>query len=236
LDEINAAADSEIRTYVMKLFKNNFQLAANGSNATNNSFGGAGLISPTQKLLKQGSPDIKPSGNLNNDQLTAIIKKISNVETSKEGLYELYDLKKQHPDLDLNKYFKNSSGKLQAYIQENLKQIEQERNGNYRGNNENLSPEYISSSSSALSGNRKIDELMKTIHDWKSNRNLNQIDAENGQHELGKKSTFSFSPEKKIVPVESENVIRAERYLDLVQDLKKKYTRSRTEVNILIKN
>jgi cytoskeleton-associated protein 5 len=236
LDEINAAADSEIRTYVMKLFKNNFQLAANGGNATNNSFGGAGLISPNQKLLKQGSPDIKPSSNLNSDQLTAIIKKISNVETSKEGLYELYDLKKLHPDMDLNKYFKNSSGKLQSYIQENLKQIEQERNGNiHRGNNENLSPEYISSSSSALGGNRKIDELMKTINDWKSNRNLNQIDTENVQYETAKKSTFSFSPEKKIVAVESENVIRAERYLDLVQDLKKKYTRSRTEVNILIK-
>jgi hypothetical protein len=70
------------------------------------------------------------------DQLSLIIKKIGNNDTSKEGINELYDFKLQNPDIDLNKYFKNSSGKLQAYIQENLKLVEIERNNQNKGNYE----------------------------------------------------------------------------------------------------
>ena len=98
---------------------------------------------------------------------------------------------------------------------------------------------------------------MKTIADWKSKTHLNQLNDEdndennirsptsilnngptrsNGDFKLGNMHGGSngrlFQPSNgaNYLP-ESENSIKAEKYLDIVKDLKKKYTRSRTEVS-----
>jgi cytoskeleton-associated protein 5 len=158
LQKIGVPDDSEIKIYINKLFKNGFQLANNNNNSTstgnlshmssnminnNNSLLGMSQFKKTaihQDNLKT-SPQSPSSSNTMvsreiSDQLSLIIKKIGINDTSKEGINELYDFKLQNPDIDLNKYFKNSSGKLQAYIQENLKLVEIERNTQNKGNHE----------------------------------------------------------------------------------------------------
>jgi cytoskeleton-associated protein 5 len=268
LNEIKASDDSEIKVYIMKLFRNGFHLTnANnsniGGNNTNMSFGfntsttgnaklKSSLISPE----KNGSPILSRDAS---DQLSSIIKKIGQVETSKDGLRELYDFKQSHPDIDLNKYFKNSSGKLQSYIQENLKLIELENQ-----KSTNIFDEYRSNNLST--NNRNLDDIMKTIADYKSRNNLN-MDDDNDENTLKpgssiSASSFVSSTANRLLSqyqtngssrlnafsgyssnitngsngsnhniMESENSIKAERYLDIVKDLKKKYTRSRTEVS-----
>lgn len=90
---------------------------------------------------------------------------------------------------------------------------------------------------------------MKTIADWKSKTNLNNLeDDDNDENNLrtfkneenrmnansGTARLFQkYQPNSGYKPMsnDSENTIKPERYLDLVKDLKKKYTRSRTEVN-----
>lgn len=84
------------------------------------------------------------------EQLTAIFKKI-NTENSKEAIRELFELKQQHPDLDLDKYYKNSSGKLKAYVDENLRALEQERSP----------PSSSSASSSSSSSSTTLTSNMK---------------------------------------------------------------------------
>ena len=153
LQMIGVPEDSEIKIYINKLFRNGFQLTNNNnnsniSNMTNNTSNTSFGLGQFKK--QQMSPDLTKmslqqqqqqqqqqqhqSSSIvareTSDQLSLIIKKIGNSETSKDGINELYDFKLQNPDIDLNKYFKNSSGKLQAYIQENLRLVEIERNSN----------------------------------------------------------------------------------------------------------
>ena len=109
-------------------------------------------------------------------------------------------------------------------------------------------------------GPRNVDDIMKTIADWKSKTHLNQLnDDDNDENNLRSASTLSnggsrYNGDSRLNNMhggsngqlfhrpangpnqapESENSIKAEKYLDIVKDLKKKYTRSRTEVSILI--
>jgi hypothetical protein len=219
------------------------------------------------------------------------------ITCSKEGLKELYDFKQQHPDIDLNKYFKNSSGKLQSYIQENLKLIEQERQGSKHQTNaisnlisdntstisttsnafisRNLAKNAIKPESSTSemnelkpSSSRNVDDIMKTIADWKSKTHLNKLDDDDNDEnnlrtvtssssshnysgndysnkinggisfglgsKLGNGSSHHFANignGSNFNDSESSSV-KAEKYLDIVNNYKKKYTRSRTEVFI----
>jgi cytoskeleton-associated protein 5 len=293
LNKIRVPDDSEIKVYIMKLFKNGFQLSNNNNNTSSNltgnnisfGFGGSAKAGMKQDNL---SPDIikgtSPSVATRElgDQLSAIIKKIGNSETSKEGLAELYEFKQRNPDIELNKYFKNSSGKLQAYIQEHLKLIEQERNGTDKcltsdvSSNgplfaknivNNKSPERTNGSEfrtefkQSTNLNRNVDDIMKTIADWKSKTHLNKLDDEDNDENNIRSTTAGLNGDYKFANsntnrlfelyksngnsksnsngngngnyvLESENSIKAEKYLDIVKDLKKKYTRSRTEVSL----
>ena len=135
LNAINVPDDSEIKIYIMKLFKNGFQLSNNsshGNSQTSNNFGfSSNKVNIQNKTQTYVSPK-KPTSPLGqtqlSNQLSLILKKIVDSETSKQGLNELYDFKIQNPDFDCDKYFKKSSGHLQAFIEENLKRIEMERN------------------------------------------------------------------------------------------------------------
>ena len=138
---------------LFKLFRNGFQLTNNnastnnGNLTQNTSFGLTQTTTRKQpmspELMKLNPQQQTQQHTTTNailprevsDQIGLIMKKIGNSETSKDGIHELYDFKQQNPDIDLNKYFKNSSGKLQSYIQENLRLIEIERNSN--GGNRN---------------------------------------------------------------------------------------------------
>jgi cytoskeleton-associated protein 5 len=293
LQSIGVPDDSEIKIYINKLFKNGFQLSNNSNNNTttnvsqtaNNSFG----LTTTKRSQQPTSPEFKsnPVSRETSDQLSIIIKRIGNNETSKDGINELYDFKLQNPDIDLNKYFVKSSGKLQAYIQENLKLVEAERNAQiankYNGSSSSSSstghfikhnsqfkrsPESSSKTMSNGGGdghsNRNVDDIMKTIADWKSKTHLNELnDYDNDENNIRSSTNSAFnngvsryhgggggtessrlgnmhggsngrlfqssSNNGSSYLPESENSIKAEKYLDIVKDLKKKYTRSRTE-------
>lgn len=259
----------------------------------------SGIKSSSQIILTNSNPAARTQQLTRelNDQLSCIMKKISNSEQSKEGLRELYDFKQQYPDLDLEKYYKNSTGKLKSYIDENLKLIEMEKqnsspnscssqsstssstNKQHLAYQSNLSPELlVGSSAKSMAANRNVDDIMKTIADWKSRTQLNKLDDDDNDENnlrtnnnsnmsatgsgamnggagdmsdtlaansfklnhhgaLGLSSNRLFqnyqaNSNSKLFLNESENSIKAEKYLDIVKDLKKKYTRSRTEVTL----
>ncbi len=125
--------------------------------------------------------------------------------------------------------------------------------------------------STATSSTRNVDDIMKTIADWKSKTHLNKLeDEDNDENNLrtntgGIRSSALNGEYSRLTSgvgtgssnriystngtgsrlatlnalgnssnngsgLDVENPIKAEKYLDIVKDLKKKYTRSRTEV------
>ena len=114
---------------------------------------------------------------------------------------------------------------------------------------------------------RNLDDIMKSIADWKSKTHLNNIGDEDndennirstsnflnggsglslGESKFGGSSNRLYTTGTKLTTLgsnganpsntEPENTIKAEKYLDIVKDLKKKYTRSRTEVSLDLKS
>ncbi|RNA27578.1 cytoskeleton-associated 5 isoform X1 [Brachionus plicatilis] len=260
LAAINVPDDSEIKIYIMKLFKNGFQLSSNSNNGANqvgSNFGfSSNKVNIQNKTQNFSSPKklTSPLGQTQlSNQLGLILKKIVDSETSNQGLNELYDFKIQNPDFDCDKYFKKSSGHLQAFIEENLKRIEAERNKSPSSSStsstssSNLKLKSSPESTDFKTGTRNVDDIMKTIADWKSKTNLNNLDDDdndennlrtygNDDHRSNANSGTArlfqkYQPNSglKSINNESENSIKPERYMDLVKDLKKKYTRSRTE-------
>ena len=156
-------------------------------------------------------------------------------------------------------------------MEENLKRIEEERNSAKSPSSSSTSssssanikqskfspPEYKAACEFRTSqqqqqphggGMRKVDDVMRTIADWKSKTQLNDDNQENNLRSGG--APFSNSNLNRMTSGsngglfqstqntnnlrlfgdEPDNMLKAERYRDIVKDLKKKYTRSRTEV------
>lgn len=282
LESLNVPDDSEIKIYIVKLFKNGFQLTnsnntnGNSNSASTNNFGFSRNASGSN--LKNA--DATSEADKVSQQLRTIVRKIS-TEQTKESLRELYNFKQQHPDVDLDKYFEKSSGKLKTYIQENLKLIELEANSNKSSRpvtspmkSSNLSSKIGSntfltndlSKASHTSGSRNVDDIMKTIADWKSKTHLNILDNEDndennirsGVSSYGSANSYGLnndysrltsgigngsssrlyngsSPGHRTTTLNTlenrseVNTINAEKYQNIAKDLKKKYTRSRTE-------
>ncbi len=53
-------------------------------------------------------------------QMSAILKRIGDKDTSQAGLEELFRFKQQHPDADLNAYFALMSSEFRMYLQRGL--------------------------------------------------------------------------------------------------------------------
>ena len=274
LDSINVPDDSEIKIYIVKLFKSGFKLTNNNSQSDNNANMNSTRVKSTENCFDQDKIS----------QLRSIVRRISS-EQSKESLRELYDFKQSNPDVDLNKYFEKSSGKLKTYIQENLKIIEAEVGTNgTNGTTQFMKTNIITSSVKTNSGNtfltndlskntqvsnsgRNVDDIMKTIADWKSKTHLNILDNDDNDENNIRSSTSSnnninnnyglnndyssrftntngsahrqttlntLNNSNNTSLGESPASIKAEKYQNIVKDLKKKYTRSRTEVNIYL--
>lgn len=323
LAAIQAPDDSEIKVYIMKLFRNGFQLAASAANsslASTSSINSSTLTMSASRASKQQRTST--GGASTSDQIMAVFRKINSADSSvsKEGVRELYDLKQQHPDIDIDKYCRGTSSRLKSYVDEQLRLIEQERSppsssssssGGGGGGGGGASSSSSSSSALGLGGslltttkprieldnnnkpvNRRADDIMKTIADWKSKTQLNKLDDDddndennirtamnsgahhnnnNGHSDLRIANSIltgsslltsgiggaSTSTQRLFQAYQtngggsgsgaigssrlnllnrpntetSENSIKAEKYLDIVKDLKKKYTRSRTEVS-----
>ena len=121
LRALDAPDDAEIKTYISKLIRNGFQLSSSNSTAqnmsglnasvgsvSNASFGFNGNSRSKQQQLQQENLFTTTFENgtgqqqLTN-QLQAIFKKVSSPELTKEGLLELYEFKRAHPDVDVNR-------------------------------------------------------------------------------------------------------------------------------------
>lgn len=328
LAAIQAPDDSEIKVYIMKLFRNGFQLAASAANsslASTSSINSSTLTMSASRASKQQRTSTGGAATTTSDQIMAVFRKINSADSSvsKEGVRELYDLKQQHPDIDIDKYCRGTSSRLKSYVDEQLRLIEQERSppssssssSGGGGGGGGASSSSSSSSALGLGGssstllttttkprieldnnnkpvNRRADDIMKTIADWKSKTQLNKLDDDddndennirtagahhnsnnnnNGHSDLRIANSIltgssfltsgiggtSTSTQRLFQAYQtngggggsgaigssrlnllnrpntetSENSIKAERYLDIVKDLKKKYTRSRTEVS-----
>lgn len=266
LSQIDNVEESEIRSYLMKLFKNGFQSSQAQTPGTLSTGQTSRIQAPTATMTKksqsctfndsQTSPLYKQSHHPQssssllspeksrqlNEELSIIFKKISSTSESKQGLYDLYEFKLTNPDIDLSRHLKKTSESFQKYIEDGLKKIELENIN--KQNIENLkqtSPTLAHNSSSSatttsnnylqpLSGssllttnalssnnlNRNPEDILKSIADWKSQKHLNTTTYDNDDDPLRKKDI--------------DQPIKADKYLDMVNNLKKKYTRARTEV------
>jgi hypothetical protein len=272
LDDLNALRipdDAELKSYIMKLFRNDFQLNQTNQNNTtsnqtiNSSFGFAKTKQNNDNLIQS------PPQNSNNtssfvqqrlgDQLSAILRKISIPDQSKEGLNELYDFKKHNPGFEINKYFKNSSGRLEQYIEENLKKIEDERNSKSPSSTSSVgssssysykpkySPPDVTTTTTTnvlnTNGVRKADDIMRSLADWKSksknqlnlltdndSNNENRIPATNLNRFLsGSNSGLSTNTASLFNGADALRVEGPEKYRNMVQDIKRKYGKSKTE-------
>jgi hypothetical protein len=98
---------------------------------------------------------------------------------------------------------------------------------------------------------KKVDDVMRTIADWKSKTQLNDDNQENnlrsgvaagsyGLTNLNRlasgsngtlfQNTVNSGPSSRLFSDDGDSGFKADRYREIVKDLKKKYTRSRTEV------
>ncbi len=283
LDSICVPDDSEIKIYIVKLFKNGFQLTNNNSNnsvSNGNSSFGFGRNGSGSNIRQQGESGVVGSSDLDKvGQLRAIVRRIS-TEQTKESLRELYEFKQLNPDVDLNKYFEKSSGKLKHYITENLRRIEESEAAKLGANGRSPSKKSAASTNTFLnndlskvasvqkSQSRNVDDILKTIADWKSKTQLNVIDHEDndennirsgvGGNNYGLNNDYSrmtsgvgngssgrlFQGSQQGHRMNTLNALeqnttgeadhKAEKYQNIVKDLKKKYTRSRTEVSSVL--
>ena len=292
LREIRVADDADIKTYIMKLFKNDFQLSNQSTNSvvsptssSRSTVKGESLIPPSTAGSSAAATTAAITRDIS-EQLGAMIKRISQPDTSKEALRDLHDFLQLHPDIDLNKYFRNSSGKLQAYIEDNLRTLDRERHttttttttsSNGSNNlylserspvsnsvaassklkslmNKSPSESEFMSSSSAAQQQRGVDDYMKFVNDWKSkiksvtgsgvdenqlqqqqqqqpirtttsNIALNRY-SQQQQDQQQQRSSATSANGNGSSRYDSENTIKAEKYLDKIKDLKMKYTKT----------
>ena len=151
----------------------------------------------------------------------------------------------------MTRYYRKSTEVFVKYIEDGLKRISNERakkenlenhsvklNGNHHHSSSSsitstliqssgiilysllFNPRLLTSFPSALTStdmNRNAEDIMKTITDWKSKTHLNSDPADD-----------DFTRTRR-VPAD-QNIKAADQYLDMMNNLKKKYTRSRTEV------
>lgn len=263
LEALQIPDDSEMKAYVVKLMRNGFEVKSNPSNNTFNTSAAVG--GNTSFGFAPSSHVTSLNGGTNNiSQLNVIIRKISNAdqEISREGLNELYEFKKRNPEIEVNRYFKNCSGQLLAYIDENMKRIEDEKSNGGIGllqkspSYGRLSPSRSdlvneigetsrpSTTSSSTSG-RKITDLKRTMADWKSKTQLNDENMADGHLRSGGAPTnlnrmvsgsngglFQASTSGQNTRVFGNDANNVD--LDKFKNILKKYTRSRTEVFIYI--
>lgn len=68
------------------------------------------------------------------DQVSNIFKLISDKETSKMGLMQLYEFKENHPEFDIQPFLKGSSPFFQKFIQDGLAELQKTSQNNTNNN------------------------------------------------------------------------------------------------------
>lgn len=70
----------------------------------------------------------------NHDQVSNIFKLISDKETAKLGLKQLYEFKQKHPEVDIQPFLNGASPYFQSFINEGLADLQQSSQNNTNNN------------------------------------------------------------------------------------------------------
>jgi len=82
----------------------------------------------------QSSGKAKRLDKTTHDQLLEIFKKVGLKENTKEGLRELYEFKKRHPEANMEPYLQKTSQYFQNYLERGLAALEaEEKQGSTAG-------------------------------------------------------------------------------------------------------
>jgi hypothetical protein len=79
------------------------------------------------------------------DQVSNIFKLLSDKDTSKLGLRQLYEFKENHPEVDIQPFLRGSSPYFQQFIQEGLAELQNASQNNTNNNqNDEMTPMHAS--------------------------------------------------------------------------------------------
>ncbi|XP_078586783.1 cytoskeleton-associated protein 5-like isoform X4 [Branchiostoma floridae x Branchiostoma japonicum] len=129
---IDNPQDSEVEGYLKRVLKSSKGKSSAGQNKPkhNEQMNGTAEKEEAENMPEESSkPTPRKMNPRTNDMLAEIFKKIGNKENTKEGLADLYDFKKKHPEADITPFMKRTSQFFQNYIERGLKNIELEREG-----------------------------------------------------------------------------------------------------------
>ncbi|XP_019623071.1 PREDICTED: cytoskeleton-associated protein 5-like isoform X1 [Branchiostoma belcheri] len=129
---IDNPQDSEVEGYLKRVLKSSKGKSSTGQNKPkhNEQMNGTAEKEEAENMPEQTSkPTPRKMNPRTNDMLAEIFKKIGNKENTKEGLADLYDFKKKHPEADITPFMQRTSQFFQNYIERGLKNIELEREG-----------------------------------------------------------------------------------------------------------
>ncbi|XP_078670187.1 cytoskeleton-associated protein 5-like isoform X4 [Branchiostoma floridae x Branchiostoma belcheri] len=129
---IDNPQDSEVEGYLKRVLKSSKGKSSAGQNKPkhNEQMNGTAEKEEAENMPEQTSkPTPRKMNPRTNDMLAEIFKKIGNKENTKEGLADLYDFKKKHPEADITPFMQRTSQFFQNYIERGLKNIELEREG-----------------------------------------------------------------------------------------------------------
>ncbi|XP_078670185.1 cytoskeleton-associated protein 5-like isoform X2 [Branchiostoma floridae x Branchiostoma belcheri] len=136
---IDNPQDSEVEGYLKRVLKSSKGKSSAGQNKPkhNEQMNGTAEKEEAENMPEQTSkPTPRKMNPRTNDMLAEIFKKIGNKENTKEGLADLYDFKKKHPEADITPFMQRTSQFFQNYIERGLKNIELEREGKIQPENQ----------------------------------------------------------------------------------------------------
>lgn len=128
-------------TYVLRILKKE-QGSLPGSHDSNQQ-------AYASQLHQQRSQQDRTS-RANHDQVSNIFKLISDKDTSKVGLRQLYEFKQNHPEFDIQPFLKGSSPFFQQFIHDGLAELQKASQNN---TNNNQSHEQSSANSNQTNEN-----------------------------------------------------------------------------------
>ncbi|KAH3877159.1 hypothetical protein DPMN_001016, partial [Dreissena polymorpha] len=115
LGQIDASEKSEMKLYIQMVLQKDglsTEVEVNGTNAENRT--------------PRNTTKSRRLSNVTHDTLTKIFQKVGSKESSKEGLRELYEFKKNCPEENIEPFLKKTSHYFQNYVERGLKALEQE--------------------------------------------------------------------------------------------------------------
>ncbi|KAG5681403.1 hypothetical protein PVAND_010841 [Polypedilum vanderplanki] len=124
----NIPKHSELNTYVLRILKKDQALPSGG--------GGESDGIHAQQQRSQQDRSNRNTQQLFHDQVGNIFKLLSDKETSKLGLKQLYEFKENHPEVDIQPFLRGSSTYFQQFIQEGLAELQNASHNNNTNNNQ----------------------------------------------------------------------------------------------------